>query len=60
MTEFGQGHPCAGKDCRECETCIFDEDLFIDKVQPNKRKDIMALFTILGFSLMMFLDISLG
>ena len=42
MTEFGLGHPCAGKDCRECETCIFDEDLFIDKVQPNKRKDIMS------------------
>ena len=42
MTEFGLGHPCAGKDCRECDTCIFDEDLFIDKVQPNKRKDIMS------------------
>ena len=42
MTEFGLGHPCRGKDCRECETCIFDEDLFIDKVQPNKRKDIMS------------------
>jgi hypothetical protein len=42
MTEFGQGHPCSGKDCKDCETCIFDEDLFIDKVQPNKRKDIMS------------------
>ena len=42
MTEFGFGHPCQGKDCRDCETCIFDEDLFIDKVQPNKRKDIMS------------------
>ena len=23
-----EGHPCFGKDCTECETCIFDEDLF--------------------------------
>lgn len=37
MTEFQLGHPCAGKDCRECETCIFDEDLFLDKTQPNKK-----------------------
>ena len=35
MTEFELGHPCAGKDCKDCETCIFDEDLFLDKVQPN-------------------------
>ena len=24
-------HPCAGKICNECESCIFDEDLFLDK-----------------------------
>ena len=32
----------------------------IPESQTNKRKDLMALFTILGFSLMMILDISLG
>ena len=43
MTEFGQeGHPCRGKDCKDCETCIFDEDLFLDKVKPNKRENIMS------------------
>lgn len=36
MTDFQEGHPCRGKDCKDCETCIFDEDLFLDKVQPNK------------------------
>ena len=24
-------HPCDGKDCKDCETCIFDVDLFLDK-----------------------------
>jgi ZIP family zinc transporter len=38
---------------------VVTEEL-IPESQTNKRKDIMALFTILGFSLMMFLDISLG
>lgn len=28
-------HPCYGLDCSECETCIFDEDLFVEK----DRKD---------------------
>ena len=43
MTEFGQdGHPCRGKDCKDCETCIFDEDLFLDKVKPNTRENIMS------------------
>ena len=43
MTEFGQeGHPCRGKNCKDCETCIFDEDLFLDKVKPNKRENIMS------------------
>ena len=32
----------------------------IPESQTNKRKDLMALFTILGFILMMVLDISLG
>lgn len=41
MTELVQGHPCSGKDCKDCETCIFDKDLFIDKVQPNKKEEIM-------------------
>ena len=36
---FQEGHPCRGKDCKDCETCIFDEDLFIDKVQPNKKNN---------------------
>ncbi len=32
----------------------------IPESQTNKKKDLMAIFTILGFSLMMILDISLG
>lgn len=32
----------------------------IPESQTNKRKDLMALFTLIGFSLMMILDISLG
>lgn len=41
MTEyFQEGHPCRGKDCKDCETCIFDEDLFLDKVQPNKKENM--------------------
>ena len=32
----------------------------IPESQTNKKKDLMALFTILGFSLMMILDLSLG
>lgn len=43
MAEFFQeGHPCRGKDCKDCETCIFDEDLFLDKVQPNKKNNNMC------------------
>ena len=38
MSVFEEGHPCRGKDCKDCETCIFDEDLFLDKVQPNKKE----------------------
>ncbi|MFI3306943.1 MAG: ZIP family metal transporter [Mycoplasmatota bacterium] len=32
----------------------------IPESQTNKKKDLMALFTIIGFCLMMFLDVSLG
>lgn len=32
----------------------------IPESQTNKKKDLMAIFTILGFSLMMVLDITLG
>lgn len=32
----------------------------IPESQTNKRKDLMALFTIVGFSVMMILDIALG
>ena len=38
MDNFGEGHPCAGKDCLQCETCIFDRDLFEDGITPNERK----------------------
>ena len=37
MTEFGEGHPCIGKNCIECETCIFDRELFPDRVTPNEE-----------------------
>ena len=32
----------------------------IPESQTNKRKDLMALFTLIGFSIMMILDVSLG
>ena len=32
----------------------------IPESQTNKRKEIMALFTLIGFTLMMVLDLSLG
>ena len=32
----------------------------IPESQTNKRKDLMALFTLIGFSVMMILDIALG
>ena len=32
----------------------------IPESQTNKRKDLMALFTLVGFSLMMILDVALG
>lgn len=32
----------------------------VPESQTNKRKDLMALFTLIGFSLMMFLDVALG
>ena len=32
----------------------------IPESQTNKRKDLMALFTLIGFSIMMILDITLG
>ena len=32
----------------------------IPESQTNKKKDLMALFTIAGFSLMMILDVALG
>ena len=32
----------------------------IPESQTNKRKDLMALFTLIGFSIMMILDIALG
>ena len=32
----------------------------IPESQTNKRKDVMALFTLIGFSVMMVLDVALG
>ena len=32
----------------------------IPESQTNKRKDLMALFTIIGFLIMMVLDVGLG
>lgn len=36
MDNFGEGHPCAGKDCLQCETCIFDRDIFENGITPNE------------------------
>lgn len=38
-TEINPNHPCAGKNCNECESCIFDQDLFLDKNQSKKDMD---------------------
>ena len=32
----------------------------IPESQTNERKDVMALFTLIGFSVMMVLDVALG
>ena len=32
----------------------------IPESQSNARKDLMALFTLIGFSIMMILDVALG
>ena len=32
----------------------------IPESQANKRKEVMALFTLIGFSIMMILDVTLG
>ena len=32
----------------------------IPESQSNKKKEIMAIFTIIGFSIMMILDVALG
>ena len=32
----------------------------IPESQTNKKKDLMALFTLIGFSIMMVLDVALG
>ena len=39
MSEFQEGHPCLGKNCTECETCIFDRELFPDNIKPNEREN---------------------
>ena len=39
MSDFQEGHPCRGMDCKDCITCRFDEYLFPDGVQPNKKKE---------------------
>lgn len=33
-------HPCVGKSCEECETCIFDMD--IDEIQPSRKSPLKA------------------
>ena len=32
----------------------------IPESQSNKRKEVMAIFTIIGFTIMMILDVALG
>jgi hypothetical protein len=38
-TEINPNHPCADKDCKECESCIFDQDLFLDNNKNKKNMD---------------------
>ena len=40
MFTVEEGHPCFGKDCTQCESCIFDEDLF--KEEPIKENKNMC------------------
>lgn len=42
-----------------CMIYVVIEEL-IPESQTNKKKDLMALFSIIGFSIMMILDVSLG
>jgi hypothetical protein len=35
-SDFPEGHPCVGKNCLTCETCIFDRELFPNKETPNE------------------------
>lgn len=30
--------PCGRKDCSQCETCVFDEDLFLEKEEKNNKE----------------------
>jgi hypothetical protein len=38
-TESKMKHPCAGKSCTECETCIFDQELFLEDTQKKENMD---------------------
>ena len=35
-SEINPNHPCADKNCNECETCIFDQNLFLEN-HKNKK-----------------------
>lgn len=39
-------HPCEGKDCRNCETCIFDEDLFGERNNLNDKNKMKENITL--------------
>lgn len=38
--EINPNHPCADKNCNECETCIFDQDLFLENHKNKKDMDV--------------------
>ena len=42
---FNEDHPCHGKSCMDCETCIFDEPIFDD----NEKKMVTGLCNECGY-----------
>ena len=44
----------------EFDNILLSQNIEIPESQTNKRKDLMALFTLIGFSVMMILDVALG
>jgi len=40
MFGIGGDNPCEGKDCRDCETCIWDRDIFHEEAEPKEKVNV--------------------